>query len=214
MLMSRRNTHEHAACTTGGSCRASRRVRPPLDADPAIGITWAFEVTSDGLRRHEPADPDELRRIIQTVLTLSPTAAFAHYEIAEALLEKGEFEAALEEIALEPDEEHRVKLTAILHHMLGNRAEHEAAVRELREKWGEQWPSEIAHVYAMMGEADAAFEWLDRAVAQNEDGLDQQHVHAYYDPIRDDPRWQEFLEKTGTTQEQLDAVEFEVRLPR
>ena len=131
-----------------------------------------------------------------------------------ALLHKGELEAALEEIALEPDDEYRVKLSAMIHHSLGNEREHEAAFRELRETWGERWPSEIAQVYAWKGEADAAFEWLDRSIARNEDGLDQQFLQRFYDPIRDDPRWQEFLETTGTSPGRLDAIEFEVRLPQ
>ena len=156
---------------------------------------------------------DESIEAHRRALTLSPSMDRQYYLIAQTLLQKGEPEAALEEIAREPDDEYRVKMTAILNHVLGNAAEHEAAFRELREKWGAVWPSEIAHVYAMKGEADAAFEWLDRAVTENEDGLDQQHALFYYDPIRDDPRWQEFLEKSGTTPEQLDAIEFEVRLP-
>jgi len=107
----------------------------------------------------------------------------------------GEYEAALEEIALEQDDEYRVKLTAMIHHVLGSEEEHEAALGELQVTWGEPWPSEVAQVYAWKGEADAAFEWLDRSIARNEDGLNQQYLYAFYDPIRDDRRWQEFLER-------------------
>ncbi|MFW6089770.1 MAG: tetratricopeptide repeat protein [Gemmatimonadota bacterium] len=157
---------------------------------------------------------DDAIELFRQELSLNPGASGAHYEIALSLLLKGEPEAALETIADEPDEEYRTKITAVAQHELGRTAEHEAAFRELRERWSDVWPSEIAQVYAWKGEADAAFEWLDRAVEQNEDGLDQQYLHPYYDPIRDDPRWRRFLERTGTAPEQLAAIEFTVPLPR
>ena len=84
------------------------------------------------------------------------------------------------------------------------------ALEELKTNWGEQWPSEVAHVYAWVGDADAAFEWLDRAVAQNEDGLTQQFPQPFFIPIHDDPRWQTFREQTGTSAAQLSAIEFKV----
>ncbi|MGD8496393.1 MAG: tetratricopeptide repeat protein [Gemmatimonadales bacterium] len=146
-------------------------------------------------------------------LALSPERPSVHHEIAICLLEQGKAEDALREVALEPDDEYRIKLTAIIQHALGHETEARAALSELREKWGERWPSEVAQIYAYMGDADATFEWLDRAIALGEDGLDQQFAYWFYDPVRKDPRWQEFLDETGTSKEQLDAIEFEVPLP-
>jgi hypothetical protein len=72
----------------------------------------------------------------------------------------------------------------------------------------------VAHVYAWMGDADAAFQWLGRAVAQKEVGLDQQFLHHFFHPLHTDPRWAAFLESVGSSPAQLDAIEFEVTLPR
>ena len=149
----------------------------------------------------------------RTSNSLSPGRLGAQYSIGRVLLMKGEPEAALAAFAEETDEEYRVKGTALALYELGRQAEYESAFLELRERWGEQWPSEIAHVYAWTGDADAAFEWLDRAVAQNEPGLNEQFQSEFYAPVHDDPRWQAFREQTGTSEEQLAAIEFEVTLP-
>lgn len=102
---------------------------------------------------------------------------------------------------------------AMIMNDLGLHEEAEAAFGELRERWGERWPSEIAQVYAWTGDADSAFEWLDKSMAQNEDGLVQQFLQLFYVPIHEDPRWSAFREKTGTSEAQLAAIEFEVDIP-
>jgi len=153
---------------------------------------------------------DEGLASARTGLRLSPGRLASNYFIGNVLLLKGQYEEAL----AESDEEYRVKGTALALWELGRQEEFEAAFADLRERWGEQWPSEVAHVYAWIGDADAAFEWLDKAVAQNEDGLLTQFNRHWYDPVHDDPRWAAFLEETGTSPEQLAAIEFEVRLPQ
>ncbi len=57
-------------------------------------------------------------------------------------------------------------------------------------------PSEIAAVYAGLGEIDQAFEWLDRTVEPGE--LDNFWLHwsdTEYDPLRDDPRFHDLLRR-------------------
>ena len=158
---------------------------------------------------------DEAIASYRTALTLSPGRLGAQYSIGTALLLKGESEAALAAFALEEgDEEYRVKGAALALRALGRQAEYEAALGELRERWGDRWPSEVAHVYAWAGDADTAFEWLDQSVAQNEDGLTNQFLRPILAPLHDDPRWQEFREQTGSSEAQLAAIEFEVRLPQ
>ena len=71
----------------------------------------------------------------------------------------------------------------------------------------------MAHVYAYVGDADAAFAWLDKSIAQNEAGLSGQFNLPYYKLIHSDPRWAEFLEAVGSSPEQLAAIEFNVTLP-
>ncbi|MCG6954917.1 MAG: tetratricopeptide repeat protein [Gemmatimonadetes bacterium] len=154
---------------------------------------------------------DDAIASLRTALSLSPAFIGAHYNIGMALLMKGDPEAALLAFQKEEgDEEYLIKGEALAFHALGRQAEFEEAFEELKTNWGEQWPSEVAHVYAWIGDADAAFEWLDRAVAQNEDGLTQQFPQPFFAPIRDDPRWQRFREQTGTSAAQLSTIRFKV----
>jgi TolB-like protein/Tfp pilus assembly protein PilF len=158
---------------------------------------------------------DEAIESYRTALKLVPGRISAHYGIGTALLLKGEPEQALAEFDLEVgDEEYRVKGTALALHDLGRAAEFDSTFSELRERWGGRWPSEVAHVYAWTGDADATFEWLEKAILQNEDGLNTQFLQPFYAPIRADPRWAAFRERTGTSEEQLAAIDFEVTLPK
>ncbi len=145
---------------------------------------------------------------------LSPGYTGLHYQIGTALLMKGEAQAALEEFAQETDEEYRVKGTALALHALGRREGYEAALAELIERWGEQWPSEVAHVYAWAGDADAAFLWLEKEVDQGSGITGSERLLPYYTPIRADSRWAALLDRAGVSPAQLDAIEFQVTTAR
>lgn len=157
---------------------------------------------------------DHATAALQTTLRLSPDYMGAHYWTSVALLFKGEAKAALESIAMEEDdEEYRVKGMALALYDLGRHEEYQAKLSELIERWGNEWPSEVAHVYAYIGDADAAFQWLDKAIERNEDGLSEQILQPFYKPLHGNPRWMIFLERIGSTPEQLNAIEFQVSLP-
>lgn len=157
---------------------------------------------------------DDAITAFSSALAMSPGYFGAHYRIGSAMLGMGDAEAALVEMQKEVgDDEYRLKGTALALHDLGREDEFQATFAELRERFGAQWPSEMAQVYAWTGDADAAFEWLDKAVAQNEDGLNEQFVNQFYAPIHDDPRWEVFRERTGTSDAQLAAIEFDVSVP-
>jgi TolB-like protein/lipoprotein NlpI len=55
--------------------------------------------------------------------------------------------------------------------------------------------SRIANVYLALQENDQAFKWLNRAFENHDDNLVYLGVEMTYDPIRDDPRYQELLGK-------------------
>jgi TolB-like protein/Tfp pilus assembly protein PilF len=154
---------------------------------------------------------DNALESFRTVQRLSPGYFALDYRIGLVLLLKGEAEAALKSFSAEDDDEYRVKGSALALYALGRMDEHEAKLRELIEGWGEEWPSEIAPVYAWTGDADSAFEWLARSVAEESGGFDTQ------DPLlktlHGDPRWLPLLESLGKSPEQLDAIEFEISLP-
>jgi adenylate cyclase len=154
---------------------------------------------------------DEAIKSARTALWLSPGIGGARYRLGEALLRKGQPEEALAFFSLEEDEEWRVKGTALASYDLGRLTEYEQAFTELRERWGERWPIEIAHVYAWIGDADEVFSWLEKELEIN--GLSGVMVDNFFTSLHDDPRWQPLMEKGGVSADQLAAIEFEVTLP-
>ncbi len=55
----------------------------------------------------------------------------------------------------------------------------------------------MAFVYAALGEADAAFEWLERAYQGRSLLLTTIRVDPGFDPLRSDPRFQDLLRRIG-----------------
>ena len=131
-----------------------------------------------------------------------------------ALLLKGDAAAALDAFTREVDEEYQVKGMALALHALGRKQEFEAKHTELVDKWGDEWPSEVAHVFAYIGDAESAFLWLDQAIKQKEEGLMEQILDPLYQDIHTDPRWGIFLKRLGCSPEQLSTIEFKVTLPK
>lgn len=53
----------------------------------------------------------------------------------------------------------------------------------------------IALVYTALGEKEKAFEWLEKSLERHEESLCSLKIDPKFDPIRDDPRFNEFLKK-------------------
>ena len=67
---------------------------------------------------------------------------------------------------------------------------------------------------AFRGEADRAFEWLDKAVSYRDPGLAEIAVQPWFANLHQDPRWLPLLRKLGKSSEQLAAIKFDVKLPQ
>jgi len=157
---------------------------------------------------------DDAVRCAETVLSLSPRRIAAHNVIARCRLHAGDPEAALAEIRRESSDPHRLETLSRVHHALGHDAESDDALTELAERFETEWSYNVATVFAFRGEADRAFEWLDKAVQYHDPGLSEIPLESSFANIQDDPRWLPFLENIGKSPEQLAAIEFEVRLPQ
>ena len=156
---------------------------------------------------------DEAVASYETALGLSPARIVTHYTIGSCLLFQGKPEAALEAMQQEPDESWRLFGLAIVQHALGRGAESDATLAQLIAKYEKDSAYNIAYVLAMRGEADRAFEWLDKAVAHKDGGLADVVVQPFLKPLHDDPRWLPFLRKLGRAPEQLDAIRLEIKVP-
>jgi tetratricopeptide (TPR) repeat protein len=150
----------------------------------------------------------------RVALDLAPDNLGQHHGIALSLLGKGEPEAALTENEREPDEGWRLLGRAAAYHSLGRKAESDAALSELIEKFEQEMAYNIAGAHAWRGQPDRAFEWLAKAVEYGDPGLSEIPLDIQWlSSLHDDPRWIPFLESIGKSPEQLARIDFDVKLP-
>ena len=98
-------------------------------------------------------------------------------------------------------------------HDLGRVEKSRAAQARQIELYGQDDPRAVAEAYAWMGDADKAFEWLDKAYGEDIGRFFTQ-VHApVWIKIRNDPRWHELTVRAGMPKERLAAIEFNPVLP-
>jgi len=160
---------------------------------------------------------DEAEKMVRRLRAIYTGGGHTHGII---LLLKGESEAALAEfdaLAENIPEPAILQGRALALHALGRLDEFESTFTELREKYGE--PSGkpflnnlamIAQIYAWIGDRDAAFEWLDRAMAVDGWGPPDLHLHPLYASLHEDSRWLVLLARTGRTPEDLARVRFDI----
>ena len=60
---------------------------------------------------------------------------------------------------------------------------------------GESSSYQIAEVYAQWGDADNAMSWIERGYNIRDPGLQYVNLDSLFDLIREDPRFQAFLQK-------------------
>jgi tetratricopeptide (TPR) repeat protein len=146
----------------------------------------------------------------RTALSLSPNRGNAHSELGNALMLKGDASAALAEIEQEKNESWRMYGLPMAYCALGRKADADAALNAAIAKYEKDGPYNIAYVYAFCGDADKAFEWLDKAVTYQDPALSDIVAENLFDKIHSDPRWLPFLRKIGKAPDQLAKIEFKM----
>ena len=164
-----------------------------------------------GLAYLSAGRPDDAIDAFRKALAFSPERIGVQYSVGVALLLKGESEAALEAIQQESFVVFRQIGLSMAYHALGRLAEADDALAELIEKYERDAAYNIACVMAFRGEADLAFEWLEKAAQYNDPGLPEVLTDPLFTNIQYDSRWLPYLDRIGKSPEQLDAIEFEVR---
>ena len=81
--------------------------------------------------------------------------------------------------------------------MVGDRQAADAALADLLAKAREGFAYQIAEVYAVRGEKDKAFEWLQISFDDRDAGMLGLLVDPLLRSLRDDPRYNKLLAKLG-----------------
>ena len=157
--------------------------------------------------------PEDAVRSYRTALRLSPDGIGLHANLGLALLSQDVPGFAMREIEKEADEAFRLVAQAIAYHAQGETSDSDAALNTLIEKYSGEWACNIASVLAYRGEVDPAFEWLEKAIDNQDPGLIEVVTQPEFSNLYNDPRWHDFLTRLGRAPEQLEAIEFKVTLP-
>lgn len=86
---------------------------------------------------------------------------------------------------------------ALIEFAASRRTESDTALQELIAKYQTHSAYQAAEVYGARGDADLAFDWLERAYVQRDGGLTDVKISRHLRPLRADPRCDAFLRKMG-----------------
>jgi TolB-like protein/DNA-binding winged helix-turn-helix (wHTH) protein/Tfp pilus assembly protein PilF len=138
---------------------------------------------------------DEAKAELQKALELNPQANYVHFTLAKILLEEDKPQQALTEIEKEPNEWQRLTGEALAYHALRHDKDSDTALNRLIARYNTNGPYQVAQVYAYRGEADKAFEWLERAYRERDSGLLEIKIDPLFKNLHRDPRFTDILKK-------------------
>jgi serine/threonine-protein kinase len=172
---------------------AERQARQAVELDPLSTVTQA------NLARvlFCAGKLDEADAVARKSAELAPAGAANHRWQVLVAAQRGDGEAALREAQLEPDEGFRRFELALAHYVRGDRPAADAALANLIAKAREGFAYQIAEVYAVRGEKDKAFEWLQISFDDRDAGALGLLVDPLLRSLHDDPRYKNLLAKLG-----------------
>ena len=166
--------------------------REALERDPLSAICYQhLGISLECLDRLAEAEV-AFRRSVD----LAPQKVISRALLSLTLLAQGRLEEAMVEAQLEPDDLLRLWAMAIILTDVEGQSEVDLT-SELIDKYGDGATFQIAEVCGVRGEADEAFEWLERAWAQRDGGLTDLKTSPRLRSLHGDPRWRPMLEKVG-----------------
>jgi tetratricopeptide (TPR) repeat protein len=159
----------------------------PLNADSWSLLGRMLNVTGEYAAAREALD---------RALELSPESGLSRYHQGMNSLLRGDARDALAIFRKDASAYGNAGI-AMAEHTLGHAEESQQALAREIADYSQGAAYQIAEVYAWRGERDKAFEWLERAFAQQDGGLSFIQADPLMASLRSDARFKAFLEKMG-----------------
>jgi TolB-like protein/Tfp pilus assembly protein PilF len=140
---------------------------------------------------------DEAKQAIRKAIELQPTEAGLHGQLANVEILRGDAKAALAAAQQEMAGNWRDVALALAQQIGSDRAAADATLNTLIEKYADVSPYQIAEVYALRRDPDKTFEWLDRAWAARDPGIETLLFDPFILRYRNDPRFVAFCKNVG-----------------
>src|SRR5712692_6674613 len=137
---------------------------------------------------------DEADVVARKAAELQPNSASSRRWQVLVAIQRGDKETALREAQLEPDESYRRFELAVAQYARGDRTAADAALADLIAH-DQGLDYQVAQVYAVRGEKEKAFEWLQIAFDNHDTGMLALLVDPLLNSLRDDPRFKMLIAK-------------------
>ncbi|HSE12525.1 MAG TPA: hypothetical protein VLB69_07815 [Rudaea sp.] len=167
--------------------------RKAIELDPLSSAAW------NNLCGVYSSDPGQFRAAHEAVdraLAINPESSFALSCLAALELLEGHAQQALV-VSRRAGEVWSQVGIAMAEHTLGHARESQQALDELIAKYAHVSAYQIAEAYAWRGEPDKAFEWLERAYAQEDGGLSLIKTDLLLKSLWTDARFAAMVKKLG-----------------
>jgi serine/threonine protein kinase/tetratricopeptide (TPR) repeat protein len=167
-----------------------------LDLDPL----WPRPYECMGYHLMMARKYDRAVEYFQKAMEIDPTYYYAHISLGDAYVQQGRLEEAAASyraaIGLSEDPLSQVPLSlAYIEAVSGNEREAEKILDRLESEGASVSPAILAMVYGALGDRDEAFDRLEQAYQQKDWLLTFINSHPWFDPLRDDPRFQDIVRR-------------------
>jgi TolB-like protein/tetratricopeptide (TPR) repeat protein len=178
---------------TGRMKEAERQARQAVELDPlSAGTQFTL-----GRVLFYAGKLDEADAAGRKMAELQPSASSSHRWQVLVAVQRGDGETALREAQLEPDDRIRSFELALAQYIRGDHKAADAALADLIANSRDSLAYQIAQVYAVRGEKDKAFEWLQIAFDNHDGGMPSLLVDPVLRGLRDDARYKNLVVKVG-----------------
>lgn len=140
---------------------------------------------------------DEARQAMRKAISLDPKGVYNHHLLAIIEVVAKDPAAARKAAQGEAAGPWRDFAFALAAQIGPDRAAADAWLKTCIDRYPEGWAFQIAQVYAVRGEPDKMFEWLDKAWQARDPGLQSLLYDALLLRYRDDPRYAAMAKKVG-----------------
>src|SRR5256886_1302676 len=178
---------------TGQMKEAEHQARQAVELDP---LSAAAQFTLGRVLFYS-GKLDEAYAAGRKLAELQPSASSSHRWQVLVAVQRGDGETALREAQLEPDDTIRPFELALAQYIRGDRKAADAALAELIANSRDGLAYQVAQVYAVRGEKDKAFEWLQIAFDHHDGGMPSLLVDPVLRGLRDDARYKNLIVKVG-----------------